>query len=95
MKQSVQGEVSQVSKVAGPTRSRPAQYHTVAHANDRTQLSAMINSSPRVQALAQMKEDIQGSARVQNLQQLAEQIQRGTPAQLRQENSNGGNTLEN
>jgi hypothetical protein len=95
MKQSVQGEVSQVSKVAGPTRSRPAQYHTGAHASYLTQLSAMINSSPRVQALAQMKEDIQEGARVQSLQQLAEQIQPGAPAQLRQENSNGGNSLEN
>src|SRR5689334_2819467 len=94
MKQTVQPDVSKVSKNDEDECSRPAQQKTCASGGHLAQLAAMVNGSPRVQASAQMKEDIQGSARVQSLQQLAEQIQPGAPAQLRQENSSGGNTLE-
>lgn len=93
MKQSVQRDAGQVSKIAEPTRSRPVQQKTSASGGHLAQLSAMINSSPRVQALAQMKEDLQGNAHVGSLQQLAAQIQPRAPAQLQQD-GNDGNTLE-
>lgn len=75
MKQTVQPDASQTQKTADPARSRPSQQYAAASGCNLAQLAAMVNSSARVQALTQMKEDIQRSARVQSLQQLS-------PAQL-------------
>lgn len=64
MKQAVQSDVSEAQKTAEPTRSRPAQPHAVAPAGRLAQLADMMNGSPCVQALAQMKEDIQRAAQL-------------------------------
>lgn len=64
MKQAVQSDASQVQKTSEPTRSRPAQNQFAAPGGHLAQLAAVINGSPRMQALARMKEDIQRTAQL-------------------------------
>ncbi len=68
MKQTVQPNASHGKKTAEPARSRPEKRQALVSGDHLDQLAGMMNGSPRVQALAQMKEDIQRSARVQSLQ---------------------------
>jgi hypothetical protein len=53
-----------------------------APAGHLAQLSAMVNGSPRAQALTQRKDDIQQSSHMQNLMGLAAEMKPATPAQL-------------
>jgi hypothetical protein len=58
MKQSVQRDGSQVSKIIEPTRSRPAQQKTSASGSHLAQLAAMINASPKAESLVTLAAEI-------------------------------------
>lgn len=81
MKQSADTDASHATRAAEPVRPRPSL--AVAPGGRLAQLAAMVNGSPRVQALAQLKGDIQQSPRVQSLMALAAEVHQSAPAQLR------------
>lgn len=56
---SVQRQVSRTSRNTESTRSRPRQQPALVAGSPLTQLTAMMNSSSRVQALAQLKDGIE------------------------------------
>jgi hypothetical protein len=86
MKQSVQRDISQVSKIAEPTRSRPAQRKTSASGGHLAQLAAIVNASPRAESLMTLAAEINQDSPVQHLREAggAESGVQG-PAQLRLE----------
>ncbi|MBZ5524447.1 MAG: hypothetical protein LAP21_19590 [Acidobacteriia bacterium] len=81
MKRTAQGEGEHSKITTQPARS-PQPRRTVAPAVRPTQLAAMMNGSPRMHALAQMKSDSRQSPHVQNLMRLAAEINQGVPTQL-------------
>lgn len=78
MKQTVQPDARQAQTTNEPNRSRPMQQQVVVPAGHLTQLSVMINSSPRVQPVAQLQNAIQHSSQVQGLMGMA--VALGLPA---------------
>lgn len=86
MKQSVQRDVNEVSKIAEPTRSRSAQQKTCASGGHLVQLAAMINASPKAEGLMTLAAEINQGSPVQSLREAggAESRVNG-PAQLRLE----------
>src|SRR5215472_12712287 len=58
MKQSVQRDVSQASKIAEHTRSRSAQQKTSAAGGHLAQLAAMINAGPKAEGLMMLAAEI-------------------------------------
>jgi hypothetical protein len=66
---------------AGTARSWHPQQPTIPPDGQLTQLAAMMNGSPRAQALAQPNNAIQHSPRVQNLMSLATEINQNAPVQ--------------
>lgn len=60
MKQTAQPDASQAQKTAEPARSRPEQPQKAASGGYLTQLAAMINGGPRVQAQRQLASEING-----------------------------------
>lgn len=83
MKQAAQSDSRQAQNLGlGPARTA-LRHQTFAPAGHLVQLAAMMNGSPRVEPLAQQKDDLQQSSCVQNLARLSAEINRGAPAQLR------------
>lgn len=80
MKQTAQPDAIRAQKTAGPARSRPVEPQTAASGGDLTQLAAMMNSSPQMQTMAQLKNSIQQSSSLQNLTGLAESFNQGPPS---------------
>jgi len=85
MERAAQSEKDNQQQSAGAAGARRSAARS--HASRSTRLGELadgINSSPRVQSLAQMKAEIQRSPRVQSLQRLAEPLPPAAPAQLDQ-----------
>ncbi|MBZ5522844.1 MAG: hypothetical protein LAP21_11455 [Acidobacteriia bacterium] len=81
MKQNVQPDTSQAQKTAaGPVRSQPASRHAPAPGGGLAQLAAMMNGSPRMQSLAQLKEAPRRGGRVRKLMDLSAEINPGLTA---------------
>jgi hypothetical protein len=83
MKQTVQSDAAQAQKAAEPARSGPAQQRAPAPGGRLGQMAAIMNGSPRVQQLAQLRDGSQQGPSVQNLKSLAAEVNQGAPAQLR------------
>jgi hypothetical protein len=85
MRQSVQRD-GQVSKIAEPTHSRPAQNKTSASGGHLAQLAALINASPKAESLMTLAAEINQGSPLQRLREAggAESGING-PAQLRLE----------
>lgn len=79
MKEAIQPDASQAQKTAEPARSWPAQKNTTVSGGHLAQLAAMMNSSSRVQTLAQLQDDIQQRPPVQGLLGLTESFNQSQP----------------
>lgn len=81
-----QSKTSQARGVTGPSlessRRSSRAAAVAAPAGQLTQLSAMVNGSPRAQALAQLTDNIHQNSCVENLMGLAAEMNGATPAQL-------------
>jgi hypothetical protein len=71
LEKAVQSKADQGPGAHHDFRQKSTEAPTEHLSGNLAQLAAMMNSSPRMEALAQMKEDIQRRAHVQNLQQLS------------------------
>lgn len=75
MKQNVQSETSGARQTAAePVRSQPSPLQASASGGGLAQLAAMINGSPRMQSLTQLREAPLHGPRVRNLMDLAAEI---------------------
>jgi hypothetical protein len=79
-----QSKTSQARGAPSPSSetSRRLSRAAAAPAGHLAQLSAMVNGSPRAQALAHLKGNIHQNSRVQNLMELSAEMKPATPAQL-------------
>ena len=81
MKQTVQPDTKQAQNGPSQPARSPKPQNTFAPGGRLSELAAMMNSSPRAQALAQLKDDMQQGPRVQSLGKLAAEVNQCVPAQ--------------
>lgn len=82
MKQPAETDSKEAQNVASAPARTARSHHTPTPGGYLGQLAAMMNSGPRVQGLAQLKEDLQQKGQVQSWARLTAGLNQGEPAQL-------------